>query len=886
MPIDLSNEKIFSEVTSLDYEVNSGEAIKEALDRKSKWFEDALESGRDALEINEIHSHITDAILESLANSIKVFRENGDKISILALGGYGRREYGLYCDIDLLFLHDGSDDSSIGEIAEGILYPFWNAGVEIGGATRTIRECKGVIEDDAKALTAMIDARFLVGNTNIYHDLIDVIAGHFSNTSSRQKYFKDKNAEREDRLKRYGDTIYLLQPNIKEGEGGLRDYHTLDWMSHAILFSADKIDSFRRTIPRERARYELIESIRYIWKVRHILHFIEKKRSDSLSETLQGEVAGRMGLKLKNGVSSTEELMSSYYKHASRVHLLCDRALERIRRSLFPSSAVKRFFFRRRLGDGFCLTEHKTLSIASAVAPEDHVKVLEAFALAKRKSIPMDPETKDNIAHMSDLPANLRSSDAANAVWQDILSNYRSIDVTLRDMHECNYLTKWFPEMDPIINLVQHDGFHIYTTGEHSIRAVWEIAKINSGEKGVDINLKNALNSIKRPHVLILSTLLHDVGKGRGGEHSAKGAALAYEIVKRLGYTDDDATDVAFIVKRHLTMAKIAFKRDIGDLNLLNRFAQSFISPEVLSMLYVLTCADIRAIGPNLWSEWKASLLSDLYRNTLDSIMGGGITDEGRRLEAAKKKREVLKILGNTASESDIDDHLHSLPKRYLFHTTPETISAHMMMSKEIDRKLLSTISKSIPEKGCSEFSVVTRDKPGLFAEITGVLAAAGANIIDAQLYTSSDGIAMDVFHITDSMDKPFENPEKWNQIRKEMMSVVLGERDIRTLFESRFKPSILSKSGRMNNVEVAVDNDVSEMETVVEIHADDRQGLLYRIASTLHDLHLTIDRARITTHVDRVIDVFYIRDEVGKKITSSDRLENIKSSLIERLKD
>ncbi|MBT3181741.1 MAG: [protein-PII] uridylyltransferase [Deltaproteobacteria bacterium] len=886
MPIELNHEEVFSRIAALDFRADSGLAVQQAIDEKLTWFEGALASGGDAFEINNIHSKITDHIINSLVDSMGVYNKNKDRIAILALGGYGRREYGLHCDIDLLFLHDGSDDSVISDIAEGVLYPFWNSSAEIGGATRTIEQCRDVIEDDVKALTAMIDARFVAGNEMLYHDLMNLIAGHFATKRSKQKYFRDKIAERDDRLKRYGDTIYLLQPNIKEGEGGLRDFHTLDWISNAISFSEKKVDAFRRSIPRERARYELIESLRYIWKIRDCLHVIEKKRGDRLSENLQGEVAIRMGISSGNGVNHTEELMSSYYEHALRVHLLCDRALERIRRVLFPGNTVRRLFMRRKLEDGIYLTEHKTLSIEGASALEDHKKILKAFAFAKRRSIKMDPETKDNIAHLSSIPETVRSSDAVNHIWQDIFSNYTSIGTTLRDMHECNYLTKWFHEMKPIINLVQHDGFHIYTAGEHSIRTVHEIAKIHSGKKDIDPHLKDALSKVGRPHILMLAALLHDVGKGRGGGHSSKGAVLAYDIVKGLGYSEEDATDVAFLVKYHLTMAKIAFKRDISDINLLNRFAQSFKSPEILSILYILTYADIKAIGPNVWNEWKGSLLSDLYRNTLDSMREGGITTEGRRSETAHKKREALKILGKTTSDKDLDDHLNSLPERYLFHTTPETISAHMMMSREIDSEPLSTISKSVPEKGCSEFSMVTKDKPGLFAEITGVLAAAGANIIDAQLYTSKNGIAMDVFHITDSMDRPFENPEKWKQIRKEMTDVVLGERDIGTLFEDRFKPTIMSKSARVNSVEVAVDNDVSETETVIEIHANDRQGLLYIVASTLRDLHLTIDRARITTHVDRVIDVFYIRDEAGEKVTSTEHLEEIKSSLIERLED
>jgi len=874
-------------IEKLDFNHAPSASVRQALDDKRRWFERAVTDGCDALEINRAHSDLTDRIVSSLLDSADGYGEIADRVAILALGGYGRREMGLFCDVDLLFLHDSVPENKMRKIAEGILYPFWDNGVEIGGATRTIDDCSSIITSDARALTAMIDARLIAGNHVLHDSLTYLLSRYFASSRKRDEFIKAKLDERRNRLQSFGDSIYIVQPNIKEGEGGLRDFHTLGWISRAAFFDEVPSGSLRKTITSERARYEIETSLGFLWRLRHALHIVEGKRNDRLLEGIQDEVAERMGMMSTNGLSSSERLMSSYYKHAGTIHLQCTRAVEKIRRTIKPAGRAKKWFLRKHFADEIYRTEYGTLAVGRETFLEDELIGLRIFDIAKKYSLPLDVETKDLIAHVKGIDDSIRSGNGAGAIWRNMFSGFRYLDRTLLEMKECNYLVHWFPEMSPMLDLVQHDGFHVYTTGVHSILAVGEIARLmNRKSAGGQPVPAAAMDLVERPHVLALATFFHDIGKGRGGGHSDIGAELVTNIAERLGFNSLDVEDVAFLVRSHLLMAAIAFKRDICDPGLLDRFARSMRSPEVLAMLYLLTFADIRAIGPNVWNAWKGSLLAELYGRTYSTLTGGETTIQTRQNEAIKRKTQIRKQSGGRFSKEDVDSHLLALPERYLFSMSEETIAAHISMFRGLESIPVATISRVVPDMGCSELSVVTHDKPGLFAGIAGILTAGGANIVGAELYTTKDGIAVDVFWLTDSDHRPFDDAERWERIRREMNMVISGKDDVDRIVAGRFKRRILCRPSRSRPAKVTVDNDVSAIETVVEVHADDRRGLLYSLAHTFHGMKLVIDMAKISTHVDRVIDVFYIRDEKGEKIFSKEMLEEIRSKLLNALEE
>lgn len=868
------------------FDVDPTLAVQEMGKNRQAWFERALAGGGDALTICRAYAGAIDAAISNLYDHALELMGGrfGGRNAVLALGGYGRSEMGLSSDIDLLFLIEAGNDEGMRALTDGILYPFWDSGVEVGGATRTIQDCRSIMDHDVRALTAMMDARLIAGDPLLAEQLKSVLQRFFSSSSRRRAYIRKKLDEYGARLDRYGGSIYLLQPNIKEGEGGLRDIQTLRWVAGALHPELPGEGRMKSCVPEEEARRELERAHAFLWRTRHALHLVDVASKDKLHASVQQAVALKLGYRPQEEETAAERFMSEYYRSAEQLHMICERGFEAVRRTLVPPSRMRRYFKRRAMPGGIVRTEFKTLALNEDVHDADGLAELKLFAASRRMGRAVDAGTKGRLS-------------IANATWpgegggaqagalREIFASLKHLAQTLRDMHECGALERWFPEMGPMLHRVQHDGFHFYTAGVHSIKAVEELSHLAEkhvrGERGFP---QQALARIQRRHVLALATLLHDVGKGRGGDHSEKGAQLAAAIMRRLRYNAADTRDVEFLVRSHLLMSTLAFRRDIKDPDLVERFAQSIRSPEVLAMLYLLTYADIRAIGPNIWSDWKGGLLGELYTRAHDLMEAGGMTREHRRREVDRIIAAVIKRVGQETDRESVLEYLSRLPERYVYATSPDAIAAHILLLRDLESQPLATFLREVPKSHCSEFSVVTRDCPGLFAKIAGVLAVNSANILDAQVYTSTDGTAIDVMLVTDAMHTMIRDPEVWTNIRKDLAEVLPTDKDIARIVGGRFKRRFLEAMQHRRPTEVKIENDVSAEYSVLEIKTDDRRGLLYTIASVLHELDCSIDLARITTHVDRVLDVFYIRDISGAKIDSKERLERVRTRLEEAL--
>ena len=870
-----------------DFEDDPTRAVKGIMAARRDWFSSAMVKGFDALEISHAYSDIIDEAVRTLFEISTGKLEGGglSRSAVLALGGYGRGEMGISTDIDLLFLIGDDDEVRARAITDGILYPFWDSGIEVGGATRTLDDCRAVMDHEARALTAMMDARLIAGNESLLEELRTRLSKHFSSRSRRKKFIDDKIAEHRTRLERYGGSIYLLQPNLKEGEGGLRELHTLRWVASAARHAEGFERAIEGFVPEGASRCCLRSSHRFLWAVRHVLHLIDSSTNDRLSEAAQRGVAQRLGYSASGRASAEESFMSDYYMHAEGMHLICERGIEMVRREMRPPSRARAFLRRRIVPGGIKRTEFGTLALRNLPECVDALTELNLFATSRRSGNPIDPITKGALGTATSCDLADIGSFVAMRTLRDIFQDFRNLERTLLDMHECGALVRWFPEMAPMFHLIQHDGLHYYTAGVHSIKAVGEIATLSDRRvRRVNPIPGKAFSRVRRKHVLALATLFHDVGKGRGGGHSEKGALLAADIARRMGYGESDVRDIEYLVRSHLLMSTLAFRRDIHDPELIEKFAQSIHSPEVLAMLYLLTFGDIRAIGPNIWSGWKGALLGKLYEETHAYMTEKGGTTERRRRVGERIISSVLGRVGSDADEDYVKGYIAKLPERYIHSMPAETIAAHILLARNIGTNPLSTFIREVPERGCVELSVVTKDSPGLFAKIAGVLAANSANIVDAQIYTSTDGVAIDVIWVTDAAHGMLTDPIVWSRIRGDLGKALDSEGDADRVVGERFKRRVLDRRPVRRPTEISVENDVSALHTVIEVRTDDRRGLLYLIASTFHDLDCTIDLARITTHVDRVIDVFYIRDAGGQKISAKERLGLIREKLIEAL--
>jgi len=528
----------------------------------------------------------------------------------------------------------------------------------------------------------------------------------------------------------------------------------------------------------------------------------------------------------------------------------------------------------------------KSLSIDESAMERDTLLTLRAFILVKRYAARPDADTKELLeAFAARVDDRMRNSAAAKDLWREMFSDARGLGTAIGTMHECRCLSAWIPEMIPMVNRITHDGFHLYTVDAHTIHAIDEISQLcrRAGRQRHPVAAK-ALTKIKRHHVVLLATLLHDVGKGHGGRHEEVGAQLSETIAARMGFSDEDAREVGFLVRSHLLMPRLAFRRDIRDEHLIGRFAQTVSTLQALAMLYVLTFADLKSVGPRVWSAWKERLLVDLYDRTLAYLKHGKHTEEEHARIVSRKLASVRRVLGRTKTKAEIEAFTQTMPRRYVLATSAPLVATHVEMVDRVrsGERVICDVRNDF-DRGTSELSIVTHDAPGLFARLAGVITANGLNIVDADLYTSNEGWAVDVISVTDLEQRPVEDPVRWKRVMDEMR--LLGEDGS---FDSKIRKRLKPRYGRQirrSEPVVDIDNDVSARETVLEVHADDSPGVLYRIARVLAEEGCSIERARISTHIDRVVDVFYIRVVTGEKVTSRDHVARLKSELMDELK-
>lgn len=882
---DLNTLPPLPDIDTAALKEDPGAAVKSIMGQGHEWFKNACDAGCGALRICEARTRLIDNIVLALFEIAeeKLVSENahlGNRAAIMALGGYGRREMGLFSDVDILFLYEGPIDEYIARIAESIYYPLWNSNIEVGSTTRTLSECTAIGKKDIRTMTSMLDARFLAGDFALSRRLDEEIRKQFAGRRKLEQFIRAKLDEQKKRLKRYGDSISLVEPNVKEGEGGLRDFHTLWWTARASFPDHELNSLLHRTGLSEEDGKELMQGVNFLWRIRHALHMLENRKNDRLGREQQGQVAQSLGLQHDLFLSVTEQLMQEYYRQASIVHLHSQRAVERIMEINFPKPFWKTVWTRKKLARGISRDKNK-ISASEDALKGGPSSILNLFCLAHENRLTLDAKTKGFVRDFSQtIDARTFDDPQTRILWKKILSRIDFLHRVFEDMLECKCIEKWIPEMKPIIHRVQHDGYHFYTIEEHSIRAIQEMEMLLSDEGRRSFPTPaEVIKKVKRAHVLTLAVLLHDIGKGQGQNHAEKGAEIANEVARRMGFDEKDREAVAFLIKSHLLLPKLAYRRDIKDPHLIARLAEAVGTPEILDMLYLLAFADIRSIGPNVWSDWKGGLLTEVYQNTLAHLENK--EEEGERRQAISlKKDKVNDILGGTLAYEILSSFFSSMPDRYLFATSPESIAAHLTMTAKLRGNSVVLEARQPNERGFTELSIVTRDAPGLFSKIAGVLSMHGVNIIDAQLYTLPDGTVLDLLWVTNLLHKPIDEPHLWKEIEQGLKSAITGTTDIHKLMKRRTKRRFLSEAREKYTPLIEIDNDVSVGETVVDVITNDRPGLLYEISKIFFDLGCTIERAKITTHLTQVIDVFYIRDASKEKITSRERLKQIQEAI------
>ncbi len=840
-------------------------------------------------------SYLTDRLISALFDyaSVHVYRvENpstSERMTVAAVGGYGRGTLAPGSDIDLLFVLPYKKTPWTEQVAEWMLYMLWDMGLKVGHATRNVDECIRLSRSDMTIRTAILEARVICGEILLFKDLSarfdrEVVDG------SGPDFIAAKLAERDERHRKAGDTRYLVEPNVKEGKGGLRDLNTLFWIAKYFYQVRDAADLVSLGVL-TRSEFKLfVKAEDFLWAVRCHMHFLTGKAEERLSFDIQSDIAQALGYQHHPGLRDVERFMKHYFLVAKDVgdltRIFC-AGLEDLQAKQAPGligGMLSRFAARPRKIPGTLdfLDDKGRIALADAdVFKRDPVNIIRFFHIADIRGLEFNPDALKRVTRSLGLVnAALRDSEEANRLFLSILTSKRQPDIILRRMNEAGVLGRFIPEFGKIVSMMQFNMYHHYTVDEHLIRAV---AVLSGVDKGIDARehplASKLMPSIEERDVLYVAILLHDIAKGRPEGHSVAGARVARKLCPRFGLSPKQTELVAWLIEEHLTMSMVAQSRDLNDRKTITDFAEKVQSLERLKMLLVLSVCDIRAVGPGVWNGWKGQLLRTLYYETELMISGG--FSEVSRTERTKHARAALADGLAAWSEKERKSYLKLHYEPYLLSVPVEEQLRHAEFIREANRakKPLATMVKTHVFHAITEITLLAPDHPRLLSIVTGSCAAAGANIADAQVFTTSDGRALDTILINREFPDDEDELRRARSIGAMIEDVLAGKDSIPDVIARKSKGRRRSRPFVVKP-EVVISNTLSNKFTVIEIECLDRPGLLSEVTSVLSDLSLDIASAHITTFGEKVVDTFYVRDLIGQKITNDSRQANILARL------
>ncbi|SEM13075.1 UTP--GlnB (protein PII) uridylyltransferase, GlnD [Roseovarius azorensis] len=793
-----------------------------------------------------------------------------ERIAVFAVGGYGRGEMAPFSDVDLLFLTPYKITPWAESVIESMLYILWDLRLKVGHASRTIRDCLRLGAADFTIRTALLENRFLAGEATLADKLNQRLRDDLFKGSERA-FTEAKLEERDARHEKQGER-YMVEPNVKEGKGGLRDLQSLFWIAkyqHRVKDVSELValGMFTRD---EFATFAKAEN--FLWAVRCHLHLISARPNDQLTFDMQVAVAERMGYADRAGRRGVEIFMQDYFRHATAVGDLTRIFLTKLEASQLKSEPLLQRLLRRRkkLKDGYAEV-HGRLAIADhKTFLSDPLNLLRLFEEALRTGLLIHPDAMLLVtANLHLIDDAMRNDPRAQKLFLDLLLKHGNPERALRRMNELGVLSAFLPEFGPIIAMMQFNMYHHYTVDEHIIQCISHLAKIERRELIEELPVSSSIlkEGINR-RVLYVALLLHDIGKGREEDHAILGARIARRVGPRLGLKPREVDTVEWLVRYHLLMSDTAQKRDIADPRTVRDFAKAVQTRERLDLLLLLTVCDIRGVGPGTWNNWKASLLRALYRQTRRAMEGGleALNREQRGADAKRNLREAL-------PDWDARDLKHETARHYPpywqgLHVTAHVVFARLLRDLHEDE---IAIDLAIDEdRDATRACFALADHPGIFSRLAGALALVGANVVDARTYTSKDGFATAVFWIQDAEGHPFES-DRLPRLRKMIHKTLQGEIVPREAIKSRDKLKKRERAFRVPT-HITFDNDGSEIYTIIEVDTRDRPGLLYDLTRTLAASNVYIASAVIATFGEQVVDTFYVKDMFGLKFHSESK--------------
>ncbi len=830
------------------------------------------------------YAFLTDCLVTSawkFATEIQFPSHNpteAEKLSIISVGGYGRREMAPFSDVDLLFLTPYKMTPWAENVIETVLYLLWDLKLKVGHSSRSIKDCLRLGGDDYTIRTAMLEHRFVCGDINLASQLNEKLWKNlFSGTA--KDFISAKLIERENRHEKHGQR-YMVEPNVKEGKGGLRDLQSLYWIAKYVYQTQNIGDLVDLNVFRSDEYLQFEQAEEFLWAVRCQMHHLADRAIEQLSFDLQVEVASAMGYHDSRDQRAVEIFMQDYFKHATRVGDLTRiflTSLEAVHAKDDP--LLERIFKRKPKIDNDYIVIHNRLAIRSEKEfLTNPINLLKLFSEALRTGLLIHPNAMRLVsANLAMVNNEFRASTEAQQIFLELLLKHGNPERALRRMNELGFLAKFIPEFEPIVAMMQFNMYHSYTVDEHTIQCLKTLAQIEKGELVEELPIASSIlkDGVNRK-VIYIALLLHDIGKGRSADHSILGAKIAKQVSPRLGLNKQETETVEWLVRYHLLMSDMAQKRDISDPRTVRDFAKAVQSVKRLNLLTVLTVCDIRSVGPDTWNNWKATLIRQLYAETKAILEQGAeaLNRENRMTEAKKALREKLSEWDN--KDIKIETGRHYPPYWQGFQVDAQFAFAKLLRNLGADEIKIELTPDT--DRDATRICFALSDHPGIFSRLAGALALVGANVVDARSYTSKDGFATAAFWIQDGDGSPY-NQARFSRLRQMIEKTLSGEVITREAIKERDKFKKREKAFKVPT-SITFDNEGSEIYTIIEVDTRDRPGLLFDLTRTLANMNVYIASAVIATYGEQVVDSFYVKDMFGLKFHSESKQKKLEQNL------
>ena len=870
--------------------------LKKQMDHNKKLIKNKFLATSDGSLNVGLNVILIDSLLKVIFKN-SYFHSLGNKhyqFTLIAVGGYGRGELSPHSDLDILFLLPNklrkNDTKKIENVIELILYILWDLGYTVGHSTRTIDDCIEKSRSDLTISTSLLEKRFVAGNNEIY-DLLNNKFKTFIDNTKTLDFVEAKLKESETRHKRFGESRYVVEPNVKDGKGGLRDLHTLIW----ILKFAYKVDTISKLInvgalTKEEA-VPFAEAQRFLLSVRCHLHYRANREDDRLAMDAQLEIAKSMNFKNTITHKDVERFMKRYFLATKTVGNLTRIFCAAIETEFNKPLRMSFLSFKKRENiTPFRLEVGRLFSYEREILTENPINIIKLFYISHINNIDIHPKTLRQITSLRKLiNLKVRQNVEANKMFLNILTSDKDPTRTLRLMNEANILGQFIPEFQKIVGLMQFDMYHSYTVDEHTIFTISNLHSLRSGKFSDFAPLtSSAILEIKSYKSLFVAMLLHDIAKGKKGDHSENGSLIASKICPRLGLNKEETKMVEWLVLHHLIMSKTAFRYELGDPKVIKNFAKQVRSIDKLKSLLALTVADIRGVGPDVWNDWKGALIKELYIKTYDLLKPP--QEISKITEPLKSSKELLIRYLNNKGVNDLDIktycskfynnywgtfNLPSVVNHYEIFTSMKNYSKKLEIYLSNDSKLKAT-----------ELLVITPDHHGLFSQISGLVASSGYDIVSAKIITRSDGYALDTFFLQNKERKPISDISLRKKLIETITKGLEGNFNIEKALNIKWKEIPARFRAVKAPIRVIIDNKTSDQYTILDIKCKNAPGVLYKITKIITSLGLQINTANVSTYGDRVVDIFYLKNAFGSKVDDNTTIEKVKNSILEELKE